>query len=190
MYKKLVAAGLALAALTFAPYAADAAKSGNEIRVEDRCEPVSFNIAIGPGTCVGGGTTTFDEFLEELNPVDFGDDHWRFQASGSSIKRGQSIKVVNNGGEFHTFTEVANFGGGCVDLLNGALGLTPVPECEPLLPSPDPQTDPPTPPTPVAFVTTGLPPLGGTLTVTPTTKGTHHYICLIHPWMRTDVVVQ
>jgi len=28
------------------------------------------------------------------------------------------------------------------------------------------------------------------MTVTPTTKGTHHYICLIHPWMLTDVTVK
>lgn len=190
MYKKITAAGLALAALTFAPFAADAAKSGNLARVEDRCEPASFNAVLGEGACVGNGTTTFDEFAEDLNPVDFGDDHWRFQVSGSSIKRGESIKVVNSGGEFHTFTEVVAYGGGCVPDLNIPLGLTPVPECEPVLPPPDPQTDPPTPPTPVAFVTTGLPPLGGTLKVTPTTRGTHHYLCLIHPWMRADVVVR
>lgn len=183
MYKKVVAAGLALAALTLAPFAADAAKSGNEIRVEDRCEPISFNEALGddPPACVGNGTTTFQEFLEDLNPVDFGDDHWRFQASGSSIRRGQSIKVVNTGGEFHTFTEVASYGGGCVPELNGPLGLTPVAECLPLAGPDGP---------PLAFITSGIGPLGGTLNVTPTTKGTHHYLCLIHPWMRADVVVR
>src|SRR6478735_3247070 len=117
MSKKIVAAGLALAALTLAPYSANAAKSGNRVRVEDRCEQASFDAAIGPGTCVGNGTTTFDEFLAKLNPVDFGDHHWRFKVSGgSTIKLGQSISVVNTGGEFHTFTEVAEFGGGCVDL--------------------------------------------------------------------------
>jgi plastocyanin len=172
MNKKIIAAGLALAALTLAPYAADAAKSGNEIRVEDRCEPVSFNAAIGPDTCVGNGTTTFDEFLEDLNPVDFGDDHWRFQVSGSAIKLGESINVINKGGEFHTFTEVAAFGGGCVPLINDALGLPFAPECA----------------TP-AFPASGIP-AGLALTVTPQSKGTHHYICLIHPWMRTDVVVK
>ncbi len=146
MYKRIVAAGLALAALTLAPFSADASKSGNEIRVEDRCEPVSFNNALGEGACVGNGTTTFDEFLEDLNPDDFGDDHWRFQASGSSIKRSESIKVVNKGGEPHTFTEVAAFGGGCVPDLNIPLLLTPVPECD----------------DPAIFGATFLPPLGGT----------------------------
>ena len=183
MYKRIVAAGLALAALTLAPLSADASKSGNEIRVEDRCEPVSFNLAVGPGTCVGNGTTTFPEFAEDLNPVDFGDDHWRFQASGSSIRRGESIKVVNTGGEFHTFTEVAEFGGGCVPDLNIPLGLDFAPECFPLIPDSDP-------PTPEIFGPTGLPPLGGTLVVKGLPRGTHHFICLIHPWMRTDVVVR
>ncbi len=182
MYKKIVAAGLALAALTLAPYSANAAKSGNKVRVEDRCEAASFNAAIGPGTCVGNGTTTFDEFLETLNPVDFGDHHWRFKVSGgSTIKLGQSISVVNTGGEFHTFTEVASYGGGCVPELNGPLGLTPVAECLPLAGPDGP---------PLAFITSGIGPLGGTLNVTPTTKGTHHYLCLIHPWMRADVVVR
>ena len=119
MYKKIVAAGLALAALTLAPYSANAAKSGNRVRVEDRCEQASFDAAIGPGTCVGNGTTTFDEFLETLNPVDFGDHHWRFKVSGgSTIKLGQSISVVNTGGEFHTFTDVADPAGGCVPFIN------------------------------------------------------------------------
>lgn len=175
MYKKVVAAGLALAALTLAPYAADAAKSGNEARMEDRCEPASFNAALGDGACVGNGTTTFDEFLEELNPVDFGDDHWRFKVSGSSIKLGESIEVINNGGEFHTFTEVAEFGGGCLNELNGPLGgLTPVKECT----------------NPANFPGGLILPLGGVGTVAPTTKGTHHFMCLIHPWMRADVVVK
>ena len=40
-----------------------------------------------------------------------------------------TITAVNGGGEDHTFSEVAQFGGGCIDVLNGILGLTPVPEC-------------------------------------------------------------
>ena len=133
-----------------------------------------------PGTCVGNGTTTFAEFAEDLNPVDFGDDHWRFQASGSSIRRGESIKVVNTGGEFHTFTEVAAYGGGCVEDLNIPLGLTSVPECEPAIPRRPPQ----------AFIDSGVGPLGGTIKVSGLTRGTHKFICLIHPWMRTNVVVR
>jgi plastocyanin len=175
MYKKIVAAGLALAALTLAPYSAGASKSGNEVRMEDRCEPESFNAVVGEGTCVGNGTTTFTEFAEDLNPIDFGDDHWRFQASGSSIKLGESIKFVNKGGEFHSFTEVAEFKGGCVDQVNDPLGLTEkVPQCA----------------DPAAFPGGLIAPLGGVGTVTPTTRGTHLYMCLIHPWMQAEVTVK
>jgi hypothetical protein len=39
------------------------------------------------------------------------------------------LAARNRGGEEHTFTEVANFGGGCIAALNDLLGLTPVPEC-------------------------------------------------------------
>ena len=45
------------------------------------------------------------------------------------LPAGGTIEAYNKGGEFHTFTEVANYGGGCVDELNALLGLTPVPEC-------------------------------------------------------------
>ncbi len=174
MYKRIVAAGLALAALTLAPLSADASKSGNEVRMEDRCEPVSFNAVLGDGACVGNGTTTIDEFFEELNPVDFGDDHWRFQVSGSSIRRGESIRVINKGGEAHSFTEVAAFGGGCVEELNIPLGLTPVPECG----------------DPANFPGGLIAPRGGTSRVSGLERGTHHFLCLIHPWMRADVVVR
>ena len=181
MYKKTAAAALALSALMLAPHTAGASKSGNEIRAEDRCDPATFNAALGDGACVPSknGDTTFAELLETLNPTDFGDDHWRFQASGSAIKQGESVTVKNTGGEFHTFTEVAQFGGGCVPDLNIPLGLSPAPECQPEV----------APGVPLAFVTTGIP-AGGALQVSGLSKGTHHFICLIHPWMRTDVKVK
>ena len=181
MYKSAAAAAFALAALTIAPHAAGASKSGTEIRAEDRCDPATFNAVLGEGACVpmGRGTTTFGEFLETLNPADFGDDDWRFNASGSDVRRGETITVKNRGGEFHTFTEVAQFGGGCVPDLNIPLGLQPAPECAPEV----------APGVPLAFVTTGIP-AGGSLQVSGLEKGTHHFICLIHPWMRTDVRVR
>ena len=36
------------------------------IEVEDDCDPETFDAAVGPGTCVGDGDTTFDELVEEL----------------------------------------------------------------------------------------------------------------------------
>ena len=89
----------------------------------------------------------------------------------------------NEGGEFHTFTRVANFGGGCVPEVSGPLGLTPVPECAAVVETPDG-------PVPLAFITSGVP--SGTdlsVKVDTTTAGTINYQCLIHPWMRTVVTV-
>ena len=74
--------------------------------------------------------------------------------------------------EFHTFTEVAAFGGGCVPELNALLGLTPVPECA----------------IPGIFFTTGAPP-GAVVTTGALAAGTHRFMCLIHPWMRSTAEV-
>jgi hypothetical protein len=38
------------------------------------------------------------------------------------IGAGQPFTAVNNGGETHSFTEVANHGGGCIAILNTLLG--------------------------------------------------------------------
>ena len=36
------------------------------IRMQGPCDPASFNAAVGPGTCIGNGTITFDHFVKEL----------------------------------------------------------------------------------------------------------------------------
>ena len=153
--------------------------------LEDKCDPATFNAAIGPGTCVGDGDVTFAEFLDKLNPQDFGHDAWRFHFGRGHIDRGETLKAMNDGGEFHTFTEVKEFGGGCIDDLNDPLNLTPVAECDPLT-----QVAPGVF-VPTAFLTTGLDP-GGSANVPGLTKaGTHHlFQCLIHPWMRLEVEVR
>ena len=60
---------------------AERAPTVRVVELRDNCDPVSFNAAIGDGTCVphksSGGLTKFDEFLAELNPVDFGHGQWR-----------------------------------------------------------------------------------------------------------------
>src|SRR5260370_2201686 len=40
-----------------------AASSPMVVRMEDQCNPATFNAAVGPGTCVGDGTVTFDHFI-------------------------------------------------------------------------------------------------------------------------------
>ena len=36
------------------------------VRMRDKCDPLTFNFAIGPGTCVGNGNVTFSDFIAEL----------------------------------------------------------------------------------------------------------------------------
>lgn len=81
--------------------------------------------------------------------------------------------ATNYGGEFHTFSEVPNFGAGCVPDLNLPLGLDgpPVSDCSRQV-----------------FKDTGIVP-GATLTVAPLPVGTHLFECLIHPWMRATYTV-
>jgi len=82
--------------------------------------------------------------------------------------------VVNQGGEPHTFTEVAKFGGGFIGPLNG--GEEIVPECAGGFSS-------------VAVARTRIL-QGSTSQVTGLPKGEHLFQCCIHPWMRTKVEVK
>ena len=86
------------------------------------------------------------------------------------IEPNKTIKVTNEGGRGHTFTEVANFGGGMVPPLNQ--GLTPAPECG----------------DPGVIAATALDP-GEGLELKELPEGDHRFMCCIHPWMRTQIKV-
>lgn len=167
----LSAATLALGATVATAPAAASGGDTKRVRVTDDCDPASFNAVIGPGTCVGDGETTLGALIAELAATGAAEE-WEFKPDDFHIDRGDRIKAVNVGGEFHTFTEVENFGGGCVEELNEILGLTPVPECE----------DP-------ASFATGIP-AGATLPVSGLEAGDHKFMCLIHPWMQSKVEVR
>lgn len=152
----------------------DAGGDLKRVRILDDCEQRSFDAAIGAGTCVGDGETTFDEFIAEFGATGAVED-WEFKPSEVDLERGEGLHAVNRGGEFHTFTEVAAFGPGCVPELNQ--GQSPVPECGPAG----------GPPSPLFFQTLIGP--EGSLDIPNLTPGTHKFECLIHPWMRTTVVV-
>lgn len=141
--------------------------------MRDDCDPATFNAAIGPGTCVKEGSTTFSEFIGQLLSQGRA-PAWRFAPEQLSLAAGGTLEASNKGGEDHTFTEVATFGGGCIAVLNGLLGLSPVPECVGFPGG--------------AFGATVVP-AGGTLTTGPLAPGVHRFECLIHPWMRTTVEV-
>jgi plastocyanin len=170
MRTRHVAVVSAIGAILVTLIAATAAWAGADhrrVQILDDCDAESFNAVLGPGSCVKDGGVTFDEFIEQL--LTKGEaPAWRFAPGHLKLNAGGTITASNRGGEFHTFTEVAAFGGGCVPELNELLGLEPVPECD----NPD------------IFGTTGVPPRASR-TTGPLATGTHRFQCLIHPWQRT-----
>jgi plastocyanin len=162
------------------PIAAPAAKSGTEIRLRDDCDPVTFNAQLGAGACVGNGGTTVDEFNAELQRRG-SVNAWKYNPDNDSLDPGESLTLVNRGGETHTFTKVARFGGGFVAGLNQASGNpTPAPECATV------NADGTLTPKPASA--TNLRVAGGTSTSGPAVgNGTTLFQCCIHPWMRVTV---
>jgi plastocyanin len=83
------------------------------------------------------------------------------------IEAGKEIQLRNIGGRPHTFTSVAEFGGGRVVPLN--VGTQPAPECL----EPDVVTIPP----------------GNSTRMTAEGDGIQRFQCCFHPWMRATVRV-
>src|SRR4051812_15332281 len=99
------------------------------VSIRDACDSASFNAALGAGTCVRAGGTTLAAFNTELNATGRV-AAWTFDPASLTLRSGQMIMATNNGGEEHTFTEVAVFGGGIVPALNTASGNPlEAPEC-------------------------------------------------------------
>jgi hypothetical protein len=185
MSKHLSVRALVVVSLLVVAAAAIVGNSAVEFRIRDDCDPATFNAAVGPGTCVEtfDGGTTFQEFLEEL-----GEDRdvgpWRFNPDETRVERGQGTLLESRAGEFHTFTRVAEFGGGIVGLLNqiGGFGATRQ-ECgqENVLAPPSGSN---------VFVPAGAHlhgPTGGTSALP---KGKTKWQCCIHPWMRSEITVR
>jgi plastocyanin len=149
------------------------ALSVRTVDMHDACDDVSFNAAFGDGICIdglGGGVTvdTFLQVLERSQKM----GAWHFAPGTVRLKEGQAVQAYNSGGEVHTFTEVAEFGGGFIPELNQLTGdLVPAPECL-NIPA-------------LEFIPAGE---TGTAEVKP--KGMHLYECCIHPWMRATVTVR
>jgi len=152
-----------------------------KVAMVDNCDPETFNAAIRPGTCVPTPhrhDTTFAEFIGLLfSPLAaniIGHPAWQFAPGYISIRAGQTVRATNAGGEVHTFTEVAAFGGGTVPPLNGVGGpagtlpLVPAPEC----------------------AAGAMVPPGATFEVNQLSPGVHKFQCCIHPWMRAAVDVE
>jgi plastocyanin len=142
----------------------------------DECDPLSFNAALGPDFCknvaLGFSTTLSDLFSRAAAGTP--DPGWDFEPDEISVKKGAPLTVVDQGGEPHTFTEVAQFGGGFIEGLNA--GKETVPECRGGFKNVD-------------VAKTRI--LQGSQTqVTGLSKGEHRFQCCIHPWMRVKVDVK
>lgn len=140
------------------------------VNMHDACDSDTFNAALGDGTCVRTGGMKFNQFIDVLTKLGFV-GAWHFAPKQANVHVGQEFVATNSGGEVHTFTEVAQFGGGIVPLLN-QLSHTPnvAPECAALE-----QDD---------FV-----PPGATYHENIDKAGAHKYQCCIHPWMRLEAQV-
>jgi hypothetical protein len=87
------------------------------------------------------------------------------------------VRVTNSGGEGHTFTEVAAFGGGSIPPLNGVGGPAGT---VPLVPAGQCPANP-------ALLSVVAP--GDTIAIK-LPEGVHKFQCCIHPWMRAVVDVE
>jgi hypothetical protein len=173
-FRTAVWAAFAAVALLSLTAGAGAVQGDKKIRMYDDCEPTTFNAVLGDGTCIGNGHTTFAEFIEELEETQ--DVHkWRNQPSQMQLNPGRPTLIENRGGEVHTFTPVAAFGGGFIPDLNGLSGNpVPAPECLNL--------------GALQFIPPGASEEGPTAG-SDLSAGTHRFQCCIHPWMRTVIEV-
>ena len=145
----------------------------------DECDPATFNTAAGAGpdfcknVTLGAFTTLADLFAKAAAGTP--DPNWDFEPDSLTIKQGQVISVVDQGGEPHTFTEVKQFGGGFITGLNGP-GESVVAECAGGFSN-------------LAVARTRIL-QGSHLDVIGLSKGKHLFQCCIHPWMRIEVDVR
>jgi hypothetical protein len=140
------------------------------VEILDICDSASFNAVLGPGTCVRSASRrlTFQQFIHQLETIHTVPT-WRNAPTDLHVAVGTQLVAKNFGGEAHTFTEVAAFGGGIVPQLNRlSNNPVPAPECLTLAP------------------TDFLPPRGQQVDDVDA-AGTELYQCCIHPWMRTTV---
>ena len=142
----------------------------DKVAILDDCDPTDPTWAPTGGCTLEEGDVNRAEFnallLSPLSLSTVGHPAWRFGPSYLKIEPNETVKVKNDGGRGHTFTQVAAFGGGQVPPLNQ--GLRPAPECA------------------AAAI---LPP-GASFEVTGLSVGNHRFQCCIHPWMRALVKVK
>jgi plastocyanin len=138
-----------------------------QVQMMDACDAPSF--AQNGIDCARNHGMPFPELIAQLIAHQFA-GAWHNAPSRTDAKLGDTLTAVNKGGEVHTFTRVASFGGGIVPELNALSGTPDVaPEC--------------------SSETTFVPP-GGSDAETLNQAGELKFQCCIHPWMRTTVLVK
>ena len=176
MQKKNLALGLLVAGIA-ATFVAGAWRTGpvvadedQRITIRDDCDPTDPGWDPTGGCALPQGDVNLAEFNGELDSplaaAVIGHQAWRNDPSYVKVESGETLRVRNRGGRTHTFTEVANFGGGRVPPLNE--GLIMAPECG---------------------SATNIPP-GTGVKLSGLAAGNHRFQCCIHPWMRAIVKVK
>lgn len=144
--------------------------SDHVVSMLDACDGPTF--AAQAIDCSRTGGVKFQQFISELSARGTV-DAWHFAPNNLVLQLGQAFSAFNRGGETHTFTEVKQFGGGIVPILNQLSGnLIPAAECLALGP------------------TDFIPPGGSSDSDIADEQGTELYQCCIHPWMRAVVTVK
>jgi plastocyanin len=163
-----------------------AAKDEKHIAIRDDCDPDDPAWAPTGGCLNKKGDVTNAEFGLFLrsplynnaaagNPPQLflvGHPSWRNDPSHIVVEVGENIHIKNEGGRAHTFTPVAQFGGGRVPPL--LVGTIPAPECALAPGATDPYLAAP----------------GDQLKLKATTEGIQRFQCCFHPWMRATVRVE
>ena len=121
------------------------------------------------GGCLIDGNVERPDWLESV--IESGSHPaWRNTPVASAVETGTTLEVVNVGGRPHSFTRVANFGGGILPILNTREDTRiPAPECL------------------AGIVQIGG--AGGSVMHTFTGVGEQLYQCCFHPWMRTTMKI-
>jgi hypothetical protein len=150
--------------------------SSSRVELLDDCDPrvaAGWNTPTDRTGCIRrDGSVTRAEFmallLSPLSQSVVGHPSWTISPTYLVADANERIRVRNAGGRGHTFTKVAQFGGGFVAPLN--VGLTPAPEC-------------------AAAAGQVIEP-GGRAIVSGLAVGENRFMCCIHPWMRAVVQVE
>ena len=152
----------------------DGFSKDERIAIRDDCDPRDAAYDPTGGCHRRRGDVTFAEFLGEndspLSSAVIGHQAWRNDPSYLKIESGRRLRIRNEGGRAHTFTRVANFGGGKIGPPGVGLneGMGTAPEC--------PASDDILP--------------GDKRDISGLAVGNHRFQCCIHPWMRALVKVQ